>query len=100
MPFLRAFLRGAVQKFAGFIGAAERAFAECGVNVFGSGTDHRDLGIVDQHGTVSRDRGDKTSFHQIDDQRRQTGLNYVATNSPDDRFLQLARATHARGKFS
>src|ERR1043166_8723410 len=72
-PFARAFLGSAVQKFSRFISAAERAFAERCIDIFGSRTHHRDFRIVNQHGTIAGNRGYKTALHEID--RKSTRLN-------------------------
>ena len=42
----------------------------------------------------------KPRFIKIDDERRESGLDDVAANAPDDWLLQLARAPHAGGDLS
>src|SRR5712691_9524105 len=46
--FARAAGCSFVQKLSRFLGAAERARAQRGIDVFGSRSDHRDLSVVDE----------------------------------------------------
>src|SRR5574338_1520287 len=55
---------------------------------------------MDQHGSVCRNAADESLLHQINDHWRKSSLDYVPTNAPDDRFLQLTRATNSFRKFS
>ena len=45
----RAFECSAVKQLARLFRAAENTFRKSGVDVFRSGTDHRDLSVMDQH---------------------------------------------------
>src|SRR5262249_41024607 len=96
----RAITRGTVKELARLFSATKFAFGERRVNVFRSRADHRDLGIMDQHRAIGSDARHVASLHEIDDQRREAGLNYVTTDSPDDRLLQFTRAMHARNQLA
>src|SRR5581483_5595754 len=89
-----------VKQLSRFFGAAKHAFAQCRIDIFRSRSHHRDLGIVNQDRSISRNPAHKTSLHQIDDDRRQTCLDYVPANPPNDRLAKRARAPHTRSDLS
>src|SRR5882724_615442 len=47
-----------------------------------------------QHRTVPGNSGNKSAPHQIDNNRPQPGLDYVAANAPDDRLVQPAGTSY------
>ena len=80
----------AIQLRAGLLRHAERARAERRVDVFRGAARQRDLEIVNDARAVGRDRRDEPALHQIDEHRRQAGLQHVRAESPDDRLVRRA----------
>ena len=81
---------GVVQLASGFLGHAELAGAERGVDVFGRRPRQRDFEIVDQSRAVQRDRRDESALHQIDDDGREARLDDVRAEAPDDAAARRA----------
>jgi hypothetical protein len=96
----RRLSRRAVQKFPRLVGRAERARAERRVNVLGRRADERNLCVVHEHRAVGRDTRDESAPHQIYDERRESDLDDVPADAPDDGLAQLSRPTHARSDFT
>ena len=99
-PIPCPFSRRCIQKLAGLFHASECAFTQGCVNIFRSGSNHRDLRVVDQHRAVGGDCSDKTPLHQIDDDGREARLDNVATNTPDDRLFKFTSAFYLYCKFA
>jgi hypothetical protein len=85
-------LGNVIDVLAGFCGHAELAFAESRFNVFGSVSGEGDFEIVEERSAVHGDSGDETAFHQIDQDRAEADFDDVATDTPDNGVLLLARA--------
>src|SRR6266404_1188540 len=79
-----------VEILAGFRGHAECACAETGFDIFGSVARESDFEIVDERGTVHGERSDEAAAHEIDEQRAEADLDYVAADAPEDGFALLA----------
>ena len=86
-PVAGTFSCGAIQESSSFIGSAKRSFTQGCVHVFRCRSDHCDLRIVNQHGSVSRDGCDKAALHEIDDHRCQSRLDYMTADAPNDRLM-------------
>src|SRR5271169_3390515 len=75
----------------GFLGHAELAFAECGFHIFGSAAVQRNFEIVDECGTVHGDAGNVAFVDQVNQDGRETHLDNMATDAPEDGPAALAR---------
>ena len=62
-----------------------------GIDVLGRGAAKRDLEVVNEARAVQRDGGHVAALHQIDQDGRETGLDDVRAESPEDAAL-LVRA--------
>ena len=62
----------------------KRAGSQGRVHVLGCRTRERDLEVVDDAGPVGRDRRHEPTLHQVHQHRRQTGLEDVGAEAPDD----------------
>ena len=51
-----------------------------------------DLEVVNEPGAVHRDRGHETALHQIDEDRREAGLDDMRAEAPDDAATRSRRA--------
>src|SRR5205085_12584320 len=49
---------------------------------------------------VRRDRRDEAAPHHLNDERRETDLDDVPADAPDDRLTERARAPHLRGNLA
>jgi hypothetical protein len=76
------------------------AAAECCVDILAGRADEGYLSVMHQNGTVDGDRRNKPSFHQVNDQRSESGLNNVSAQSPDDRLAKLASVSHPTRQLS
>ena len=67
-------------------GATTALIAECTlvVDVFAGVAGQRDFEIVDGGRSVQRERGGVAAVHQIDQHGRQTALDHVTAQAPDD----------------
>src|SRR5215217_7311226 len=55
---------------------------------------------MDQHRSVCRYTAYESLLHQIDDHRRESRLDYMPADSPDDRLLQLTRTPNSLGQLT
>ena len=91
-----AVVDGAVQQRPRLLGHAEAAGAERGVDVLGRRSAEGDLEVVDDAGAVQRQRRHEAARHQVDEDRRQPGLDDVRAEAPDDRPAGGVRRPHRR----
>ena len=85
---------------SGFVCAAKNSLTQSRVNILRGRADHRNLAVVDENRSIRGDCRDESALQQINDDRRETGLNYVTADSPDYRFLKVAGATNAQRQIS
>jgi len=86
-----------VERAAGFLGHAEFAVAENGVDIFGSAADHGDFEIVDERGAVHGDSADEAAAKKINQQRAEADFDDVAAHAPENRAGLRARVEDGAG---
>ena len=77
---------------AGLLGHAERAVAQSGGDVLGGRAEARHLVVVNRRRPVHRDVRDDAASHQLDEQRRDSGLHDVAAEHQRRRRALLRAA--------
>ena len=97
-PRADAFVDGGVQLRPGFLRHAEAAGPERFVDVLGGRAGQRELEVVDDAGAVGRERRDEAALHQVDEHRRQAGLDHVRAETPDDAAIVAPRRAQRRAR--
>src|SRR5436190_22385015 len=72
---------------ASLVGHAEASVAQTGGDVFGGAAETRDFKVVNRRRTIHRDVSDLATAHEIDEERRQSGLDDVSAEHDDDAAL-------------
>ena len=89
-------LMASIQTGAGLLSHSELPWPQCGVDILGRRSGQRDLEVVNDPGAVGGDGRDESPLHQVDEDRRQPGLEHVGADSPNDGATVTAGASHCR----
>ena len=75
---------GGIHTAAGLLRHAEGTIDQTSSDVLGCRAESGDLVVVDRRGAVHRDMGDDPTFHEVDEERRKSGLDDVSAQHDDD----------------
>src|SRR5271157_5607203 len=76
---------------SGFLRHAELALTDGRFHILGSVADHGDFKIMDEGSSIHGDAGNVALFHQVDEHRRESYLNDVTPDAPQNGSLSFAR---------
>ncbi len=103
-PVAHAFGDGAIHLAAGFFRRSEAAVRQRRLHVLAGVPGQRDFEIVNGRGAIQREDRGVAAPHQVDQHRRQSALDDVAAQAPDDGASSGARGGdgigHCRGGLS
>jgi len=82
-PSAHARRYGAVQVTPGFVGHPEPTGPERRVHIFGGGPGERHFEVVNEPGTIQRERRHEAALHEVDDDGRKPRLDDMGAEPPE-----------------